>query len=236
MNFNFARNKNEVTSLPSPVGQITEGYDISTIYERVYAGVDPANGKPLWYTDTARTMTSSNWSDAARVPYGSTSPKFFGGLTNSFHFKGFTVEAQFNYQFGNYISDNYGAYYLAAGYAGGFNKIARVLDRWQKPGDVTDIPRYIYGGNNSFQSFSTFWYAQGDYIRLRNVQVGYRLPSSILSQIGMSGAFLYVRGANLWTWVKDKNLGYDPEQGIGSEATLQVFTPKTITAGINLEF
>jgi len=235
-NFNFARNKNKVTSLPSPVGNITVGSDISTIYTRIYAGVDPANGKPLWYTDTARTKTASNWNSAARVPYGSTSPKYFGGLTNTFTYKGFTLEAQFYYSFGNLIADNYGAYYLASGYGPGFNKIARVLDRWQKPGDVTDIPQYIYGGNTGFDNFSSFWYAKGDYIRLRNLQIGYQLPKSILSKINMTSAFFYVRGSNVWTWIKDKNLGYDPEQGIGSVANLVVFTPKTFTVGINLGF
>ena len=43
------------------------------------------------------------------------------------------------------------SYYLGAGFNAGFNKVLRVLDRWQKPGDVTDIPKYIEGGNKSFK-------------------------------------------------------------------------------------
>jgi len=236
VNFNYAQNKNKVTSLPSPVGTITVGTDISTIYTRVYAGVDPANGKPQWYTDSALTQKSSNYNNAIRLPYGSTAPKYFGGLTNTFTYKGFTLEAQFNYSFGSLIADNYGFYNIAAGYAPSFNKVARVLDRWQKPGDVTDIPQYIYGGNSGFENASSFWYAKGDFIRLRNLQLGYQLPKSLTPRIGMTSAFFYVRGTNLWTWVKDKNLGYDPEQGIGGVANLQVFTPKTVTVGLNLGF
>ena len=238
-NFNFAHNKNEVTSLPSPqIGTflIKPGYDIQTFYARVYAGVDPANGNPLWYTDSSRKATTSNYSSAQRVPYGSASPKFFGGFTNTFSFKGFTVEAQFNYQFGNYVQDAWGGYYLGAGFGATFNKVARVLERWQKPGDVTDMPRYVYGGNNSFSSFSTFYLAKGDFIRLRNLQIGYQVPKSILNKLNISSAFFYVRGANVWTWVKDKNLGWDPEQSVSSQTNLDVFIPKTVTVGINLGF
>jgi hypothetical protein len=111
-----------------------------------------------------------------------------------------------------------------------------VLDRWQKPGDVTDIPKYIEGGNKSFQSFSTFYLSKGDFIRLRNIQLGYDLPKSLLSKIKVESASIYVRGVNLWTWVGDKTLGWDPEQGVASQTNLEVLIPKTITFGLNLGF
>jgi hypothetical protein len=239
-NFNFAHNKNRILSLPSPqIGAfiVREGLDIQTFYARVYAGVDPNNGDPLWYTDSTRKATTNNYSSALRVPYGSASPKFFGGFTNTFNFKGFTVEAQLNYQFGNYVSDGtWGGFYVGAGAGPTFNKVARVLDRWQKPGDVTDIPKYVYNGNKSFQSFSTFYLNKGDFIRLRNLQIGYTFPKTILSKINFTNAFFYVRGTNLYTWVKDKNLPFDPEQGVTSQTDLDVFVPKTITVGLNLGF
>jgi len=236
-NFNFAHNKNEVTSIPSPqIGTfiIRQGLDVQTFYARVYSGVDPANGNPLWYADSTRKTTTSNYSSAARVPYHSASPKFFGGFTNTFNYKGFTVEAQFNYQFGNYVQDAWGGYYLGAGFGATFNKVERILDRWQKAGDVTDMPKYIYGGNNSFNSFSTFYLAKGDFIRLRNLQLGYDIPKTVLNRLKIGSLFFYVRGSNIWTWVKDKNLGWDPEQGISSQTNLEVYIPKTMTVGINL--
>jgi TonB-dependent starch-binding outer membrane protein SusC len=238
-NFNFAHNRNEVLSLPSPqIGTfiIRPGLDIQTFYARVYAGVDPANGDPLWYTDSTRKSTTNNYSAALRVPYGSASPRYFGGFTNTFNFKGFTVEAQLNYQFGNYVQDPWAGYYLGAGFSGSDNKVARILERWQKPGDITDIPKYIYGGNKSFQSFSSFYLNKGDFIRLRNLQLGYTFPKTILSKINFTNAFLYVRGTNLYTWVRDKNLAWDPEQGVASQSNLDVFVPKTMTIGLNLGF
>ena len=240
VNFNFARNINKVLSMPSPIigtFLVAPGFDVQTFYARVYAGVDPANGDPLWYTDsTHKTTTNIYPPAAAREPHGSASPKFFGGFTNTLSYKGFTVEAQFTYQFGNLVQDTWASYYLGAGFNAGFNKIKRVLDRWQKPGDKTDIPKYIESGNKSFQSFSTFYLAKGDFIRLRNFQVGYDFPKTLLSRLRMGSAFFYVRGTNLWTWVKDKNLGWDPEQGVSSQTNLDVYIPKTLTFGVNLGF
>jgi len=241
VNFNFAHNKNKVLTLPGGnpiIGTfiIKEGLDVQSFYTRVYAGVDQANGDPLWYLDSTKTTTTNVYSSAQRVPYGSASPKYFGGFTNTISYKGFTVEAQFNYQFGNLVQDTWAGYYLGAGFNAGFNKILRVLDRWQKPGDVTDIPKYIEGGNKSFQSFSSFYLAEGDFIRLRNIQVGYDLPKSFLSRIKVESASFYVRGTNLWTWVKDKKLGWDPEEGVSSQTNLDVLIPKTVTVGVNLGF
>ena len=237
VNFNFARNKNKVLSIPSPIigtFYIQNGYDIQTFYTRVYAGVDPANGDPLWYADSTRKTTTNNYTAAQRVPYGSASPKYFGALTNTIKYKGLTLEAQFNYQYGNLLQDSWGAYYLGAGFNAGFNKVLRVMNRWQKAGDVTDIPKYIEGGNKSFQNFSTFYLAKGDFIRLRNVQLGYDFPKHILDKLKVGSLFFYVRGTNLWTWVKDKNLGWDPEQGVSSQTNLDVYIPRTITLGLNL--
>jgi TonB-dependent starch-binding outer membrane protein SusC len=111
-----------------------------------------------------------------------------------------------------------------------------VLDRWQKPGDITDIPKYIYNGNKGFQSGSTMYLSKGDFVRLRDLQIGYNLPKNLLAKAGITSANLYVRGTNLFTWVKDKNLSFDPEQGTTSATNLNVFIPKTVTVGLNLAF
>ncbi|MDQ3278541.1 MAG: SusC/RagA family TonB-linked outer membrane protein, partial [Bacteroidota bacterium] len=238
-NFNFAYNKNKVLSIPSPIigtFLIKEGFDVQTFYTRVYAGVDPANGDPLWYSDSTRKQTTSTYTSAQRVPYGSASPKFFGGFTNTLSYKGIALEATLAYQFGNLVQDSWGAYYMGAGFGATFNKVARILDRWQKAGDVTDVPRYVYGGNKTFNSFSSFYLNKGDFIRLRNVQLGYTFPKDLIGKARLTNAFLYVRGTNLFTWVKDKNLPFDPEQGVASQTNLDVFIPKTVTVGLNLGF
>jgi hypothetical protein len=110
------------------------------------------------------------------------------------------------------------------------------MDRWQKSGDVTDIPRYVYGGNKSFNGASTVWLNKGDFVRLRNIELGYTIPKTVVSKIKMSNIYFYVRGTNLFTWVKDENLPFDPEQGTTSASNLNVFIPKTMTAGLNITF
>jgi TonB-dependent starch-binding outer membrane protein SusC len=243
INFNYANNKNKITSLVNNQDILSGafirrvGYDFQTFYVRRWAGVDPANGDPLWYVDDSKSTKTNVYASANRtVDFGSASPKFFGAFTSTFKYKGLSLEAQFNYSGGNYVRDTWGSFYLSSGANGTFNKVKRELDAWKKPGDVTDVPKYVYNGNKLANSFSTFYLAKGDYIRLRNVQLGYQLPKPLTTRLHLSNAFFYVRGTNLWTWVKDKNVPFDPEQGVSSETNLEVFIPKTITAGINIGF
>ena len=111
-----------------------------------------------------------------------------------------------------------------------------MLTRWQKPGDVTVIPKYIENGNKSFQSGSTFWTNRGDFIRVRNIQLGYTFPKDLVAKAKLTNVFFYVRGTNLWTWVKDEHLPFDPEQGTTSATNLNVFIPKSVTMGLSLVF
>lgn len=242
-NMNFSQNKNKITSLVNNADVLDGvyirrvGYDFQTFYVRQFAGVDPANGDPLWYTDLNKSATTNDYSKALRTPdYGSASPKYFGGITNTFTFKGFSIEAQFYYNVGNYVRDSWGGFYLSSGSNGTFNKVVRQLDAWKKPGDITDIPKYVYGGNKLANNFSTQYLNKGDYLRFRNLQIGYQFPKELIQKLKISSFSAYVRGTNLFTWVKDKNLPFDPEQGIGSATNLEVFIPRTITAGVNIGF
>lgn len=243
LNLNYSHNKNRITALVNNADILDGiyirrvGYDFQTIYVREFAGVDPANGDPLWYVDESKATKTNVYANAIRTPnFGTSSPKFFGSITNTFSYKGFSIEAQLYYSGGNYVRDTWGSFYLSSGANGTFNKVVRQLDAWKKPGDVTDIPKYVYNGNKLANSFSTQYLYKGDYIRLRNLQVRYQLPKNILSKFKIENLSVYVRGTNLLTWVKDKNMPFDPEQGVASQTNLEVFIPKTITAGINLGF
>ena len=243
VDFNFAHNKNTITSLPggNDIADgnfiIRQGEAYRTFFLRAYAGINPQNGDPTWFTDASHSISTNTYPAAsARELSGNAQPKYFGSLTNTVNFKNFTLDAQLYYNYGNYVYDTWGGYYLGAGFGATFNKVERVLDRWQKPGDLTDIPKYVEGGNKSFQSASTFWINKGDYVRLRNIQLGYKLPKELLDKIKLSSAFFYIRGTNLWTWVKDENLPFDPEQGTTSATNLNVFIPKTVSVGLTLAF
>lgn len=242
VDLNYARNKNKILSLPGGNDILTgtfiirEGEGIQSYYLKEYAGVDEANGDPLWYVDDTHEKTTNNIDLAGRTIIGSALPGFFGSLTNTFRYKAFALDVQLYYSFGNYIQDGWGRYYMGAGYQPAFNKSIRILNRWTKAGQITDIPRYIYNGNKNFEGASDFYLNKGDFIRVRNVQLSYMLPASVLSKVKLSNALLYMRGTNLFTWVDDKNLPFDPEQGTNSTSNLNVFIPRTISVGLSLGF
>lgn len=268
LSFNISHNKNKMLTLPPGQPQIVNGiflvkpgYDINTFYMRQWAGVDPATGNPLWYVDASKTTTTSNYSNASYpnvaqiVNTGKQAdPKYFGGFSNTLNFKGFTATADFYYNYGNYVFDQW-ALYLMDEINPTYGKYSLDLQRWQKPGDITNVPKLYYGSTNvgavngqwiqnaSSASTSTRFLEKADYIRLRNVSVGYHLEKSIVTKLHLTSAYFYVRGTNLWTKTYDKNLTIDPEQG-GSSSTnsniginnLNLFYSKIITVGLNLGF
>lgn len=240
VNFNFARNKNKITQLPG--GEFAdganyrkEGLDYQSWYARLWAGVDPTNGAPLWYTDETKTATTSNYGTALRAVFGSASPKFFGQLNNTFTYKGFAVDFQLYYNFGNLVRDGW-SQYAYDGVSVTANKFQRNMERWQKPGDITDVPAYVYNLQNNSSSFSSRFLYKGDFIRLRNVTVSYNLPRTVLAKLGMHVVTFYVRGFNLFTKTFDDKLTIDPENGITSVSNLTIPISKTVTAGLTLEF
>jgi TonB-linked SusC/RagA family outer membrane protein len=245
INFNIAFNKNRVTAISAGQPQILAGvftrrpgYDFQTYFARLWAGVDPANGDPLWYTDSTKKTTTNNYNLAARTAtFGTATPKFFGGFTNTFTFKGLSIEAQFNYSGGNYLRDTWGGFYNGSGNGGAFNKVVRQYEqRWRTPGVASEMPRYVYNGNRLAQSFSTFYLYKGDYIRLRDLTVGYDFPRALLEKIKLTSLRIYGRGTNIWTKVKDSNVPFDPEQGVSNETNLNVYIPATYTFGLNIGF
>ena len=245
-NINVAFNKNTVTALVNHAAyinpnngqfQIKEGLDFYTYYSRQYAGVDPANGNALWYTDATKTATTSVYNNALRVNAGQADPKIFGGFNNAFDYKGFTLAADFYYNFGNKINDSW-AYYLNDGTYLPSNKYQYIYEnRWTTPGQITDVPRFVAGGTNSGQSsnYSSRFLYYGDYIRLKNLTLGYNFKNiPFLKTIGISRLYLYGRGTNVWTKTYDKRLPFDPEVGITGISNLAIPQVKTFTIGLNV--
>jgi len=248
LNFNIALNKNYIKTLYNGLDILDgsfirrQGDNFQTFYLREWAGVDSRNGNPLWYLNTKNADgsinhdTTSNYNAAQRVTYKTASPSALGGFGTTFSYKGITLDGQFSYSFGNYVQDTWALYYFGDGFNGQFNKVERQLDRWQKPGDVTDVPRYVFGGNkNSYQASTRYLY-RGDFIRLRTVTLSYDVPQPIINKIKLTQARVYVRGTNLFTKKFDKNLPFDPELGVAGQSNLNVFISKIFTAGINIGF
>ena len=243
LDFNFSNNKNTITSLPNKADILSgnfiirQGESLNTFFLREWAGVDRATGDPLWYTTDKHQASSNVYPGAnARILAGQALPKFFGSLTNALTYKGFNLSAQLYYNFGNQVFDTWRGYYLGSGFGASFNKVKRQLDAWKQPGDITDVPKYVYNGNKNFNAGSTYNLNDGSFVRVRDIQFGYTLPKAYAERLKIGNANIYVRGTNLFTWVKDKNLPFDPEQGTSSASNLNVFIPKTVTVGLSLAF
>lgn len=105
---------------------------------------------------------------------------------------------------------------------------------WREPGDVTDVPAPVYG---AVTSHSTRFLMDGSYIKLKNIQLGYTLPSSLTSKIGVSNLRVYLSGENLCTWaLGDDFRGIDPEVGADGILWWNYPIARKFMFGLNVSF
>ena len=242
VSLNAAWNKNKVTQLRPGVDEIIGnpftlkvGADVQSYFLRQWAGADPDNGDPLWFKDASKNETTNDFSQAERILKYSASPKGFGGFSTSLSYKFISLDAQLNYQYGNYIYSSWDFIFISDGAFIGLNHNRKALQRWQKPGDITDVPKFEAFNSTSSNEVSTRYLYKGDFLRLRNVNLGFELPEKFTKKAGLTSAKLYIRGTNLWTKTFDKNLTIDPEQPIGGLSDLQFFNPKSYTIGLSIQ-
>jgi len=211
---------------------IREGESIYSWFLPRWAGVDPATGVPLWYDEDDNIV--SNFGDADRVIVGNPTPDFFGSLSNDFSYKNFTLSALFYFSYGNEIFRHSARSYVNDGALFPRNQSAEALDRWQKPGDITSIPRYVARNGDSGNSASTRFLEDGSFIKLRNITLAYNFQGKFLEKARLSGLRLYLQGQNVITWSRYKEL--DPEVGSNSSARGEYPIPRTFIVGINIGF
>ncbi len=207
-----------------------------------WAGVNPANGIPLYYDRNGNLTYQADTED--QKLFGNTEADFYGGLSNTFSIGGFSAEVFFQYDYGRETFAN-DAYFLETNTFSYANRSSRILGNfWEEPGDVVDSPepRNFVFNNFTSEGFSgaafssTRWYEDASYIRLKRVRLDYSLPSSLIDQIGIGGqlrAFnVYVQGRNLVTW--SEFTGFDPE--VVGTALGTYPQGRTFTAGVDLTF
>lgn len=194
---------------------IGQPFTILKLYR--FAGVDPTSGFYI-FTDSKGNVTSDPVSPEDRVVLVNTSPKYFGGLRNSFHFKSFSID--FLFQFVKQVGQNnrfnsaIGIFYSDA-YSTQGNQPAWVLNRWQKPGDNTSMQRlyatYRADGINAADNAkrSDAMYSDASYIRLKNLSLSWQAPGNLLRKIRVQNLRFYAQGQNLLTFTRYK--GLDPE-------------------------
>ena len=241
VNFNITKLVNKITELADPIVDGTkrreEGRDFQEYWLYGWAGVDPANGDPLWWTDSSRSETTNDIGNAERFYDGhSASPDSYGSFGLSGRVGRITISAQANYTFGNYLFDSPGWVIHGDGrFTPRSTTTYAFENRWTP--DHTDalFPQHRWGGNQSSNnSRSDRYQFKGDFIRLKNVKVAYNVPRSITSVLGLRSLEAYVNLNNYFTWVADEFLHFDPEQVIFGNYNTVTPNSKTASFGINI--
>ena len=241
INFSITTLTNEITKLPEPIVDGTkrreEGRDFQEYWLFGWAGVDPANGDPLWYTDSTKSVTTNKISEAKLFYDGkSATPDFYGNFGITARYGRFTLTAQANYQFGNYVYDNPGWVIHGDGrFTPRSTSTWAFENRWTEPGQNALFPQHRWGGNQSSNARPSSRYLfKGDYIRLKTLRIGYKLPDILAFRLGVRSIEAYIYLNNYFTWVADKNLHFDPEQVISGVYNTITPISKTSSFGINI--
>lgn len=239
--FNIGFNQNRVTSLPNhtPIlqqassvnQQVAEGQDIYTWYMKEWAGVDPANGDPLWYVvdgngnyvlDAAGNKTTTNDYNATQAhAVGKATPLFSGGLNTTVSWNGIFLHLNSNFMYGNLIYNYTRQAYDADGAYLGYNQLS-IEDsklgwsRWTKPGDNATHPKAKLSGNQSSNQVSSRYLEDGSYFRLKNLTLGYDFPLQLIKKAHMTKCRIYFSADNLFT--ASKFSGMDPEITLETDA------------------
>lgn len=249
--FNISLNKNMIVNIngpeitPNSINYVIEGQPIGVFNIVKYAGVDPDNGDALYYISADSDETTSNFNLAEKQIIGSPNPDFTGGFNNYFAYEGFDLNVLMSFVYGNLIYNGGGVYQSAN--ADWFdNQTVDQMDRWQEPGDITNVPQARLGMGNGTKTSSRYL-SDGSYLRIRNINLGYTIPAALTSRLKMSSVRISMGVQNLYTLTKYK--GWDPEvnytgAGRSTQNTniiqgYDFYTApqaRTYTLGINLSF
>ncbi len=223
--------------------QFIVGESVSFFNLFEFAGVNPANGRNMVY-DANGVPTYAPTLEDVRVLDGAI-PDYFGGVTASFEYKGFTLSSFLQFQGGHHLYNNE-LFALASNSSDDDNQLARTVDYWREPGDITNTGQPVQGGviegvpqSDFGLTGSTRYYSDGTYARLKEVRLGYTFSPRTLENVGLSGASVFVQGANILTWTKFN--GIDPEvvttrDAFTGSGSFAFPLGKQFSAGLNLTF
>jgi hypothetical protein len=251
IDFNITHLKNEITRL-SPLlekkGGVTTGTkklavgsDIFAFYLPEYAGVDASTGDALYYrnvlgTDgkpTGERVLTANYNLLTaddRVFFGSAIPDFNGGLTNSFRYKNFDLSVLLTYSYGGQFYDgNYSGLMHPGDYGNAWS--TDILQRWQKPGDVTNVPR-IQNGVSGQQGLSSRFLFDASYLNVKNITLSYSIPQSVATRLHVSRLQVYGSVDNAYLFTAKK--GMDPQRAFNGTSDASYPPFRTVTFGLNV--
>lgn len=219
-----------------------EGLSIHTFRLKKYAGVS-STGESLWYQvneATGETETTTSSSNATYYNCGTADPDLYGGFSTTLSFKGFDLSVNFNYSIGGKAID-YGYITLMSnpsnGYTG-FSFHKDLLKAWSETNTGSDIPRFQYAVKDvdtGSTVLSDRFLTDASTLTLQTINLGYTLPKSWVSKLGLSNLRLYISGDNLCYWSKRK--GFDPRGSFWGSTSTSTYSPmRTFTGGLTVQF
>lgn len=249
VDFNISSFKNTITKLPprqrangiiKGTKKLMEGKSIYDFWLKEFAGVSASTGRALYYKDVLgtdgkptgdRTITDDITLASYYYVGGSAIPKFMGGITNSFRYKNFDLQVLLTYSYGGRFYDaNYASimHYGSAGTA----LHTDALQRWQKPGDVTNVPRLQNASGQ--EGASSRFLLDASYLNVKNITLSYTLPNNVANKVRVKGAQFFVNVDNAFLLTAKK--GSDPQQSFSgvTDATYPPFRTFTVGATIKL--
>jgi TonB-linked SusC/RagA family outer membrane protein len=221
--FNISRNVNKIEKLANrqtygsrDLQLMQEGSPMYSfwVYKQLY--VDPQTGNVVYEdVDGVPGITAAD-----RQVYGSVWPKFYGGITNTLSYKSFDASVFFAYQYGNKVYNHNAFFGGSVGARDGARiEFAENLKRWQKPGDITDVPKADGINVNNYKDGGSRWLEDGSFLRLRSLTLGYTLPKTLTQKFKVKTLRIYMVGSNLF--LITKYTGLDPESASNSSQNQQ---------------
>jgi len=205
------------------------GLPYGTYLAPQWAGVNPQTGEAQYYNIDGSITTVYNLNEQNVTKSGSFYPSFTGGFNTSINYKGLSASALFSFVSDVMRWNNEDFYNENQRYASSNQSVRMLEDRWMKPGDIKTLQRYDIPRN-----FTSKDIEDASFLRLRNVNVSYAIPPSLLEKTKVVKTLkFFVQGQNLLTWTKWR--GLDPENN-NVYGRFQYPNARTYTAGLSANF
>ncbi len=261
LNFNLTTINNKVVSVPEGIQYIPgaafsvggdvatrfqEGYEIGYFFGYQTAGVyqtqeeidnaavvqEGAQPGDLIFVDQNGDGKINFSDDSDKTYLGSAIPDLTMGFAFNFKLHGFDLSGNVYAALGQEIIRNYERQQPYA------NQLAYVIDRWTGPGSTNEHPRLTTGPTNN-NLFSDYFVEDGSFVRLRNIQFGYTVPSAVLRKIHVESLRVYVAANNLVTLTR--YMGFDPDLGASNVLSAGVDygmypQARSIMSGLQIKF
>lgn len=249
---NIAYVQNEILELPdgediNPTSTFTSlqiGQEIGIIQVPRWAGVNPADGRPMWL-DADGNITYTPTPENDNVIFNSGRETWSGGFGNTLAYRGITLDAFFQFNLGQWAFANTD-YYFTRTPDFFMNMESQVRDRWTQPGDITYVPRAIQTGADYGETLNwrttlgTNSINNASYIRLKNISLSYELPGGVTDRLGIGNVRLFASAINLVTWTAwpwyDPEVATDTRDIYGNITVASYPTERQVNAGIEIQF